>query len=143
MWHELLGSCSKESIRYRFSSLMKQTTHEMASRFCFIDYDRDLVIVAEVEEEGARKLIAVAQLAADANHEEAEYAVLIGDRWQGRGLGGMLTDYCLEIAKRWGVKRIVAETAKNNARMISTFQNRGFTFNEEQEEDVVLVRKDL
>ena len=143
MWHELLASCSKESIRFRFSSLIKQTTHEMASRYCFIDYDREIAIVAEVEEEDRRKLIGVGRLVADANHEEAEYAVLIADRWQGRGLGGMLTDYCVEVAKRWGVKRIVAETSKDNARMVTTFQNRGFTINDEQEEDVVLVRKDL
>jgi acetyltransferase len=143
MWHELLGSCSKESIRFRFSSLIKQTTHEMASRYCFIDYDREIAIVAEVEEEGRRKLIGVGRLVADANHEEAEYAVLIADRWQGRGLGGMLTDYCVEVAKRWGVKRVVAETSKDNARMVSTFRNRGFNINDEQEEDVVLVRKDV
>jgi acetyltransferase len=115
----------------------------MASRYCFIDYDREIAIVAEVEEEGRRKLIGVGRLVADANHEEAEYAVLIADRWQGRGLGGMLTDYCVEVAKRWGVKRIVAETSKDNTRMVSTFRNRGFNINDEQEEDVVLVRKDV
>ena len=54
LWHELLANCSKESIRSRFSSLIKQTTHEMASRYCFIDYDRELAIVAEVEEAGQR-----------------------------------------------------------------------------------------
>jgi acetyltransferase len=143
MWHELLGSCSKESIRFRFSSLIKQTTHEMASRYCYIDYDREIAIVAEVEEEDRRKLIGVGRLVADANHEEAEYAVLIADRWQGRGIGGMLTDYCVEVAKRWGVKRVVAETSKDNTRMVTTFQNRGFNINDEQEEDVVLVRKEL
>jgi acetyltransferase len=143
MWHELLGSCSKESIRFRFSSLIKQTTHEMASRYCYIDYDREIAIVAEVEEEDRRKLIGVGRLVADANHEEAEYAVLVADRWQGKGIGGMLTDYCVEVAKRWGVKRIVAETSKDNTRMVTTFQNRGFNINDEQEEDVVLVRKEL
>ena len=138
-----MADCSKESIRSRFSSLIKQTTHEMATRYCFIDYDREIAIVAEVEEEGRRKLAGVGRLVADANHEVAEYAVLIGDRWQGRGLGGTLTDYCLEVAKRWGVKRIVAEVAKDNARMLTTFSNRGFTMNDEQEEDVVLVSKDV
>jgi acetyltransferase len=115
----------------------------MASRYCYIDYDREIAIVAEVEDEDRRKLIAVGRLVADANHEEAEYAVLITDQWQGRGLGGVLTDYCAEVAKRWGVKRVVAETSKDNVRMVTTFQNRGFTINDEQEEDVVLVRKDV
>ena len=68
LWHELLASCSTQSIWFRFSYLFKHTTHEMASRYCFIDYDRELGIVAEVEEEGRRKLIGVGRLVADVDH---------------------------------------------------------------------------
>ena len=143
MWHELLAGCSTESIWFRFSYLFKKTTHEMATRYCFIDYDREIGIVAEVEEEGKRKLLGVGRLVADMNHEAAEYAVLVVDRCQGRGLGGMLTDYCLEVAKKWGVKSIVAETFKSNARALAMFRNRGFAMDDEKEEDVVLVRKEL
>jgi acetyltransferase len=141
MWHELLGSCSTQSLWFRFSYLFKQTTHEMASRYCFIDYDREMGIVAEVEEEGQRKLIAVGRLVADADHEAAEYAVIVADRWHGHGLGGLMTDYCCEIAKPWGVTKIVAEVSKENTRMLATFRNRGFQLNDEQEQDVVLVSK--
>jgi acetyltransferase len=143
MWHELLGSCSTQSLWFRFSYLFKQTTHEMAARYCFIDYDRELGIVAEVEEEGQRKLIGVGRLVADMDHETAEYAVIVVDRWHGHGLGGLLTDYCCEVAKKWGVKRVVAETSKDNSRMIATFRNRGFEINDKQEEDVVLVNKSV
>ena len=143
MWHELLASCSTQSIWFRFSYLFKQTTHEMASRYCFIDYDREMGIVAEVEEQGERKLIGVGRLVADAEHDAAEYAVIVVDRWHGHGLGATLTDYCLEVAKRWGVKRVVAETSKDNARMLATFRNRGFELDEESEEDVVLVSKSV
>jgi acetyltransferase len=143
MWHELVASCSHESIRSRFSAMIKLSTHEMATRYCFIDYDREIAIVAEVEEEGQRKLAGVCRLVADSNHEAAEYGVLVVDRWQSRGLGGTMTDYSVEVAKRWGAKRIVAEVAKNNARMLSTFRNRGFTLNDDQEEDVVMVTREL
>jgi acetyltransferase len=77
------------------------------------------------------------------NHETAEYALIVVDRWHGHGLGGMMTDYCLEVAKRWGVKKVVAETSKDNARMLTTFRNRGFEMNDESEEDVVLVHKQV
>ena len=90
----------------------------MASRYCYIDYDRELAIVAEVEEEGQRKLLGIGRLVADVDHQTAEYAVIVVDRWQGRGLGGMLTDYCLELAKKWGVKQVVAEIAKDNSRHV-------------------------
>ena len=143
LWHDLLGSCSTQTLWFRFSYLFKKSTHEMASRFCFIDYDREMGIVAEVEEEGPRRLVGVGRLVADADHHTAEYAVLVVDRWHGRGLGGMLTDYCLEIAKRWGVQSVVAEMAKDNARMIATFRSRGFEIDLEREPDVVMAHKNL
>ncbi len=143
MWHELLAGCSTESIWFRFSYLFKETTHEMATRYCFIDYDREIGLVAEAEEDGQRKLLGVGRLVADMNHDEAEYAVLVVDRYQGHGLGGMLTDYGIEVATKWGVKSIVAETFKSNARALALFRNRGFEMDDEKEEDVVLVRKEL
>ncbi len=143
MWHELVASCSTETIRFRFAYLFKQTTHEMASRYCFIDYDREIAIVAEVEDSGQRKLIGVGRLVADVNHLAAEYAVIVGDRWQGHGLGGLLTDFCLDVAKRWGIRQVVAETTKNNARALALFRNRGFAMDDQKEEGVVLVYKDV
>jgi len=143
MWHELLGSCSTQSIWFRFSYLFKQTTHEMAARYCFIDYDRELGIVAEVEEEGQRKLIGVGRLVADMDHNTAEYAVIVADRWHGHGLGGLLTDYCTEVAKKWGVKRVIAEVSKENVRMLATFRNRQFESDNGEEQDVVLMSKSV
>jgi acetyltransferase len=142
MWHDLVAACSTETIWFRFRYLFKQTTHEMAARFCFTDYDRELGIVAEVQDEGTRKLIGVGRLVADVNHESAEYGVIVADRWQGHGLGALLTDYSIDVAKRWGVKRLVAETTKNNNRALALFRNRGFEL-DDKEEDVVLVSKEV
>jgi len=142
MWHDLVAACSTETIWFRFRYLFKETTHEMAARFCFTDYDRELGIVAEVQEDGTRKLIGVGRLVADVNHESAEYGVIVADRWQGHGLGGLLTDYSLDVAKRWGVNRLVAETTKNNNRALALFRNRGFEL-DDREEDAVLVSKEV
>jgi acetyltransferase len=143
MWHALLASCSKESIWFRFRYLFKQTTHEMATRFCFIDYDREIGIVAEVEEAGERKLLGVGRLVADADHTNAEYAVLVADAYQGKGLGALLTDYCLEICQNWGINTVLAETSPQNRRMLSIFQHRGFKLDRETADDSVLGVKQL
>jgi len=143
MWHDLLASCSAESLRSRFSYLFKQTTHEMATRYCFNDYDREIGIVAEVEEDGQRKLIGVGRLVADMNHESAEYAVIVVDRWHGHGLGSLLTGYSVEVAASWGVKKIVAETSKQNSRMLATFRGHGFEESDRFDEDVVFVHKNI
>jgi acetyltransferase len=143
MWHDLVASCSPESIHLRFRYMFKATTHEMATRFCFIDYDREIAIVAETEEDDNRKLIGVGRLVADADHREAEYAILVSDPWQGMGLGTLLTDYCLEISKHWGVQSIVAEMAPENDRMIRMFERRGFEVDRSHSRDVVVARKML
>ncbi len=126
----------------RFSSLIKQFTHEMAARYCFIDYDREIAIVAEIEEDGHRKLAGVGRLVADANHEVAEFAIL--SAISGKTGASAARDGLLRRSRQTlGVKRIVAEVAKNNARMLATFNNRIFALNGEKEEDVVLVNKEV
>ncbi len=127
LWHEMLDACSPESIQLRFRGMVKHT-HELATRYCFIDYDRELAIVAELEEQdGTRKLLGVGRLVADPDRQSAEYAVLVADPWQGRGLSDLLTDYCLEIARAWGIRSVYAETTPDNARMIAVLKQHGFT----------------
>ena len=143
LWHALIASCSSETIHARFRYLFKGTTHEMASRFCFIDYDREMAIVAELEEGDGAELIGVCRLVADPGHEMAEYAILIGDEWQGQDLGLRLTEFCLEIAKSWGIKRLVATTERTNFRMIALFRHFGFDLTDDREEQVVCAAKQI
>ena len=143
MWHELLATCSDETLRARSASLSVQVTHEVATRYCFIDYDREIAIVAEVEEAGIRKLIGVGRLVADFEHELARYTVLVVDSWHGHGLGGILTDYCLEVAAQWGVKKVMAKTVEANKQMLATLCHRGFEVTERQDDSVRLVCTDL
>ena len=143
LWHEMMSACSTESIRYRFRYLFNVMLHEIAARYCFIDYDRELVIVAEIEQEGNSSLIGVGQLMCDADHADAEYAVLVADAWQGRGLGRILTDYCLEIAESWDLMEVFGETDRTNRRMIATFKRAGFELVYGADTDVVSARKAL
>ncbi|MCD4655896.1 GNAT family N-acetyltransferase, partial [bacterium] len=143
MWLDLLGSCSKKSIYSRFRFFFNWSTHEVATRYCYIDYDREMAIVSEVVEDGVRKLTGVGRLVADPDLETVEYAVLLSDRWQNKGLGGMITDTCLEIAQEWGMKKVYAQTTTDNPRMVHLFKNRDFSLNYPPEGSVVDVEKEL
>jgi acetyltransferase len=127
LWQQMLRECSRETIYRRFRCLFREVTHQMAARFCFVDYDRELAIVAEHESPEGRRLLGVGRLVANVDHSRAEFAVLVIDAWQGRGLGSLLTDYCLAISQTWGVRYIQAETSLDNHRMVTMFQHRGFT----------------
>jgi acetyltransferase len=126
-WHEHLKKCSQRSIWQRFRYLFKESTHEMATRFCFVDYDRAMAIVAEVEKDHCPEIVAVARLVADADHRKAEYAILVEDDWQGRGLGNLLTDYCFDLCSSWGIDRVYAETTVDNQQMQRILRRHNFT----------------
>lgn len=141
LWQALLTSSSPESIRFRFRSMFKHISHEMATRHCFIDYEREISIVGEIETDGQRRLIGVGGLSAEVDSETAEFAVIVTDEWQGKGLGGRLLDYCIEISRDWGVKRIIAETDPKNRKMLDSFHKRGFDARIELEDDTVYLSK--
>jgi len=143
LWTELLASCSKESIYSRFRYFFQWDSHEVAARYCYIDYDREIAIVVEIVEDGVRKLVGIGRLIADPDHETVEYAILILDTFQNKDLGGILTDYCFEIAKKWGLKKIVAQTTADNKRMIAVFQKRGFDIEMDPMTSLVEVSKPL
>ncbi len=142
MWLELLASCSKESIYSRFRYDFFFDAHEIATQFCFIDYDRETAIVAEIDKDGKKKLIGVGRLISDPDVVVSEYAVLVTDAWQHKDLGYILTDYCLEIAQQSGIKRVVAETTKDNKAMVSVFRKLGFKIHY-NDDTTVSVSKEL
>ena len=142
LWLDLLGSCSKEAIYSRFRYNFHFDSHEVATQFCYIDYAREIGIVAEVEVKGEKKLIAVGRLISDPDLTSVEYAILITDAYQKKELGTILTTYCEDIARKWNMKRIFAETTKDNKAMIAVFKKLGFvvTYNEDT---TVSVAKEL
>ncbi len=127
LWRQLLQDCSQESLWARFRSTFKIDTHESATRFCFVDYDRELTAVAEAHIDGTRRLLGVARLLSNLDEaRRAEFAVLVGDAWQGKGLGSLLTKYCLDHVDPSRVRCIFGETHSDNARMIHIFKHHGF-----------------
>ncbi|MBL8829818.1 MAG: GNAT family N-acetyltransferase [Planctomycetaceae bacterium] len=143
LWIELLANCSRESLHRRFGGLFAAATHEMATRYCYIDYDRELTLVAEIDEPTGRQLIGVGRLVADDEHQQAEYAVLVVDAWQGTGLGIGLTAACLDVARSWGLHRVTAFTAVDNQPMLAVFRHLGFQFVPTAQPQLVEARLDL
>lgn len=118
---------SKESLYYRFFGYVPQVTHEFLARYTQNDYDREMAIIAEIEEGGERKMIGVVRIIADAWMDSAEYAILIADPWQRQSLGYLLTDFILDIARDRGIRKIYASVLATNKGMIHLFEKRGFT----------------
>lgn len=142
-WLNLLANCSPESIRRRFRSVFKEATHEMDSRYCYVDYDREIPIVAEVNVAGQPQLVAVGRLILDTHRRSAAFAVLVADAWQGKGIGHWLTERCLQIASERGALQVVAETTADNRNMTDVLRHCGFEVTPQADPSVVVAVKNL
>ncbi len=127
MWLEWFQSLSEESIRYRFFQILKDTPHEVRVRYCNIDYDREIAMVAETVENGKRKILGVSRLLVESDGKNCEIAFIISDHWQGLGLGTKLVDYTLDIAKEKGVESVYAVMLQDNYRALTLTKKMGFT----------------
>jgi len=139
----MFRACSPKSLYLRFERQLNEISLDQAVQLCSVEHKNEIGIVAEIKEAGSHKLIGLGQLSADPDHGTAEYAVLVADPWQGKGLGSKFTDFCLEIAWRWGVKRVVGEFSPSNVRIIRILQSRGFRFQRDRQEQVVFAEKIL
>ena len=127
MWLEMFQSLSEESIRYRFFQMLKDTPHEVRVRYCNVDYDREIALVAEMVENGKRKILGVTRLSIESDEKSGEMAFLVSDYWQGLGLGTKMVDYVLDIAKEKGIDKVNAIILQDNYRALSLTKKMGFT----------------
>jgi acetyltransferase len=131
MWLDMFKTFSEETVRFRFFRIIKDTPHEVRTRYCNIDYDREMGIVAEVEKDGKKQLLGVARLIQDpARPDEAEFAVVITDEWQRRGLGSEFLDFLIEFAKDKKLSKINGIVLKDNYPMITLCREKGFKFSD-------------
>jgi acetyltransferase len=126
MWLEMFQSFSEESIRYRFFQMLKDTPREVRVRYCNIDYDREIAIVAEMVENGKRKILGVGRVTIETDGKSSEMSFIVTDYWQGLGLGTKIVDYVLDIAKEKGVESVYAIMLQDNYRALSLTKKMGF-----------------
>jgi acetyltransferase len=110
--------------------LSQRVAHERLARICFIDYDREIAIVAEKQDakSGQSEVWGVGRLSKNRSQEVAAFAVLVGDPYQGRGLGAELLQRLVAVARAEGVKRLVGRVSTDNERMRGLCKEMGFSF---------------
>jgi acetyltransferase len=131
---------------FHMMNLDQRTAHERLTRICFIDYDREMALVAEREnpETGESEILGVARLSRNnVVLDEAEFAILVNDRFQHQGLGTVLLEKLLEIGREEDLHRITAEILLENRAMQRLSKKFGFQLRRDLEEGVVKADLDL
>ncbi|MFN3927251.1 MAG: bifunctional acetate--CoA ligase family protein/GNAT family N-acetyltransferase [Pseudanabaenaceae cyanobacterium] len=129
-FHKLL---SAESVYMRYAhmvNLQYRISHDRLTRICFIDYDREMVLVADHKDPitGKHQLLGVGRLTRFHNSDNAEFAMIIADRYQKQGLGTELLRRLVTIAHLEQIKQIEAYMLPSNTAMRKICERLGFHF---------------
>lgn len=117
---------SDESRYSRFLNMQQELSPLMLARFTQIDYDREMALVATVDEHGVEVQIGVARYVINPDGRTCEFAVVVADAWQKRGIGHKLLILLIDVARNKGLASMDGEVLANNTDMLQLVAAQGF-----------------
>ena len=136
------STLSDESVYRRFFSQMKlesRIRHERLTRVCFIDYDREMALVAEKPKTADQpaEIIGIGRLVKSPLESEAEVAALVSDSFQRKGIGRELVARLVRFGREEKVERLTASVLTDNPAMKKLLEGQGFMFDSGQDPDIL------
>lgn len=142
---EFVKRLSPETSRFRFFHIIKDMPHETLVRYCNIDYDKEMALVVEldqniegkgIQEEEKRKnkkrIVGVGRLISEVSRKAGEFSTVIGDDYQNKGLGTKLTQRLIEFAREKRLERIYGLILPDNEAMLKFCEKLGFKTRREE-----------
>jgi acetyltransferase len=139
---------SERSVLFRFFhpiNLSQRIAHERLIRVCFNDYDRELALVAEGRrrDSGERFVVGIGRLSKLPGSRDAEFAIVISDVWQNRGLGTQLLTLLLQIARNERIAHLSGMIMAQNLEMQHVAEKLGFGLTRDLADSVITASLDL
>jgi len=128
---------SPQSRYFRFMSGLRELPVDMLYRFTHPDFQRELALVALSSEGGAMRQIGVARCVADEDRAGAEFAVVVADDWQNRGVGTRLLCELMRAARASGLPRLWGDILAGNNKMLGLMSALGFDLRSPPEDPLV------
>jgi acetyltransferase len=125
---------SEETRYYRFFYRLNDLTPQMLARFTQVDYDRELALVALIDAATSPAFVGVARYIAIAGETSAEFAIVVADAWQRRGVGRVLMRGLIVCAKRRGFETLRGMILRENERMLAFVRSLGFELRDDPED---------
>ena len=135
MLQNMVQGLSSESRYYRFVSSMAELPPSMLARFTLIDYDREMALVAIVKQRSAdadgqmletERMIAVSRYVTNPDKSSCEFALVVADDFNGKGLGSRMMLSIMDVARDKGLSEIDGLVLANNPGMLKLMRRLGF-----------------
>ena len=123
---DLFDDLSPETIYLRFFSPIKRISRSMLIKLTQIDYDREIALLAFAGPKQERKLLGVARIIFVPDGRQAEFAIVLADAWQGKGIGNRLLHHALACAASYGIEEVWGPVISTNTGMLRLGEKLGF-----------------
>jgi len=138
-----LDALDPQDVRFRFFGQVREFAHTQLARFTQIDYDREMAFIASEETPQGRRTLGVVRAVSDPDGLRAEFAIVVGSRIKGKGLGRALLEKMIRYCRQRGVRELVGEVLAENEAMLRLARSLGFRRAREPGSESVSVALDL
>lgn len=132
----LVYALSQETLYYRFMTHSKRFGAKQILDFVYVDHRKNVAIVATVPEVQGEEIVGAGRYFLDERSNRAEIAFVVRDEWQGRGIGSMLFNYLVTIARQSGIAGFTAEVLRDNLKMQNILNKSGLKVTQHLEDDI-------
>ena len=123
---EFISGLSAQSRYQRFMHHVREAGDSLIARLVDVDYHRTMALVAVTGEGSAERIVATAQYAAD-DDDSCEFAIVVADSWQCRGVGTTLAPLLFDYAAGEGFQTVYGTILADNVRMVELAEWIGLT----------------
>jgi acetyltransferase len=123
---EFVRDLSNESKYFRFMNSVQELSQEMLVRFTQIDYHNEMALIAVATSDSGEEQIGVARYTTNLDKKSCEFALVVSDRWRGRGIAHQLMQRLMQIARDRGLERIEGQVLANNVKMLQLMKALNF-----------------
>jgi len=124
---DFVRNLSDESRYFRFFNAVRDLSETALTRFTQVDYDREMALIAVISENGRETEIGVARYSINPDGRSGEFAIVVADAWQRKGIGSKLMYSLMDAARSRGLETMEGWVLSGNARMLALMDGLGFT----------------
>ncbi len=131
---EFVRNLSDESRYFRFMDTVRELSPRMLTHFTQVDYERHMALIAVTGDKGREVEVAVARYVADDDLRGCEFAIVVADDWQHKGLGTRLLQALMTAARSTGLRVMHGKVLAANHKMIALMARLGFSVHFDEED---------
>jgi acetyltransferase len=123
---QFIRDLSPEAKYFRFMNSLQELSQEMLVRFTQIDYHNEMALIAVKQSGATEEQIGVARYTTNLDKASCEFALVVSDKWQSRGIAHHLMQNLMEVARDRDLERMEGQVLSNNRKMLELVSTLNF-----------------